>query len=157
MVWNRAHSGGSLRIICLVKDTEARLAGDLALAVVRLARQLRVRHVERSVSLPQLSALSTLVKEGAMTPGALAARERVRPPSMTRVITALAELGLVARTAHPRDGRQTVVSASKAGMELVEAEQRASQAWLRSRLDRLEPADRRTLVAATDLISGMVD
>ncbi len=29
-----------------------------------------------------------------MTPGALAVRERVRPPSMTRVIASLAELGV---------------------------------------------------------------
>ena len=33
-----------------------------------------------------------------MTPGALATRERVRPPSMTRVIASLAELGFVARS-----------------------------------------------------------
>ena len=37
-----------------------------------------------------------------MTPGALAIRERVRPPSMTRVIASLAELGFVDRTAAPR-------------------------------------------------------
>jgi hypothetical protein len=69
-----------------VKDVEARLASDLSLAVIRLARQLRFRRPDSPVSLSQLSALSTLAKEGPMTPGALATRERVRPPSMTRVI-----------------------------------------------------------------------
>lgn len=91
-----------------------------------------------------------------MTPGALAVRERVRPPSMTRVISSLAELGLVARAAHPVDGRQIVVSASPAGMTLVEAERRASQEWLKSQLLRLDPDERQTLLTATDLMSAMV-
>ncbi|MGV0745288.1 Rv0880 family HTH-type transcriptional regulator [Mycolicibacterium sp. XJ870] len=140
-----------------MKDPEARLASDLALAVVRFARQLRVRHSESAVSLTQLSALSTLAKEGAMTPGALAVRERVRPPSMTRVLSSLAEQGLVAREAHPVDGRQIVVSASAAGISLVEAERRASQEWLLKELARLEPDQRQTLMAAADLMSAMVD
>ena len=140
-----------------MKDVEARLASDLSLAVVRLARQLRFRRSESSVSLSQLSALSTLVKEGAMTPGALATRERVRPPSMTRVIASLADLGLVARTAHPIDGRQVLVSVSRAGADLVEAERRASQEWLRQRLARLDPDQRRTLVVAANLMSTIVD
>ncbi len=92
-----------------------------------------------------------------MTPGALASRERVRPPSMTRVITSLCELGLVARAAHPADRRQVLVSVSRAGTELIEAERRASQEWLKKRLDRLEPDQRRTLLVAADLMSDIVD
>src|SRR6516165_5453615 len=74
-------------------DSDARLASDLSLAVMRLARQLRFRNPSSPVSLSQLSALATLVNYGPMTPGALAIRERVRPPSMTRVIASLADLG----------------------------------------------------------------
>jgi DNA-binding MarR family transcriptional regulator len=140
-----------------VKDIDARLASDLSLAVVRLARQLRFRRAESPVSLSQLSALSTLAKEGAMTPGALAMRERVRPPSMTRVIASLAELGFVARTAHPADGRQVLVSVSPAGVELIEAERRASQEWLKARLDRLDQEQRRILLMAADLMTAIVD
>jgi DNA-binding MarR family transcriptional regulator len=140
-----------------VKDADAQLASDLALAVVRLARQLRFKRSESPVSLSQLSALSTLSKEGAMTPGALAVRERVRPPSMTRVIASLAELGFVARTAHPADGRQVLVSVSDAGIHLIEAERRASQEWLRERLAQLPPDQRETLTRAADLMSALVD
>ena len=92
-----------------------------------------------------------------MTPGALATRERVRPPSMTRVIASLAELGFVARTAHPVDGRQVQVSVSRAGADLIEAERRASQEWLSARLARLDPDQRRTLLLAADLMSAIVD
>lgn len=138
-------------------DLESRLASDLSLAVVRLARQLRFRRAESPISLSQLSALSTLAKEGAMTPGALAVRERVRPPSMTRVIASLAEMGFVSRNAHPVDGRQVLVSVSPAGADLVEAEKRASQEWLQRRLASLEPDERKTLLMAADLMSAMVE
>jgi DNA-binding MarR family transcriptional regulator len=92
-----------------------------------------------------------------MTPGALAVRERVGPPSMTRVIASLAELGLVARTAHPVDGRQVLDSVSPAGADLVEGERRASQDWLKRRLARLDPEHRRDLLVAADLTSSIVD
>ncbi|CAN5398121.1 MarR family transcriptional regulator [soil metagenome] len=140
-----------------MKDVDTRLASDLSLAVVRLARQLRFRRPESQVSLSQLSALSTLLKEGAMTPGALAVRERVRPPSMTRVIAALADLGLVARTAHPVDGRQVLVSVSDAGVDLVDSERRASQESLRRRLAVLNNEERATLLRAADLMSSIID
>src|SRR4030088_1848001 len=102
-------------------DSDARLAADLSLAVMRLARQMRFRNPSSPVSLSQLSALTTLANAGAMTPGALAIRERVRPPSMTRVIASLADEGFVDRTPHSVDGRQVLVSVSESGAELVKA------------------------------------
>jgi DNA-binding MarR family transcriptional regulator len=140
-----------------VKDADGRLANDLSLAVIRLARQLRFRRPESPVSLSQLSALSTLAKEGAMTPGALAEREQVRPPSMTRLVTSLAELGFVVRAAHPADGRQVLVSVSPSGKDLIDAERRASQAWLMQRLSRLDVDQRKTLLMAADLMSALID
>jgi DNA-binding MarR family transcriptional regulator len=147
----------ALAILCHVKDGEGGLANDLSLAVIRLARQLRFRRPDSPVSLSQLSALSTLAKEGAMTPGALAVRERVRPPSMTRVIASLCDSGLVQRTAHPGDGRQVLVSVAPAGLDLIEAERRASQEWLMKRLARLDPEARKTLLEAAELMTAMVD
>jgi DNA-binding MarR family transcriptional regulator len=138
-------------------DVDARLASDLSLAVVRLARQLRFRRPDSPVSLTQLSALATVTKEGPMTPGALAARERVRPPSMTRVIASLVDLGFVDRTAHPDDGRQVLVSVSRSGTDLIDAERRASREWLQQRLASLTTDERATLLAAADLMLAIVD
>jgi DNA-binding MarR family transcriptional regulator len=98
-----------------------------------------------------------LANFGPMTPGALAIRERVRPPSMTRVIASLAELGFVDRVAHPDDGRQVLVSVSKAGNELIDAERQASQEWLTQRLETLGVGERDTLRVAADLILALVD
>lgn len=92
-----------------------------------------------------------------MTPGALAVRERVRPPSMTRVIASLAELGFVDRTGHPVDGRQVLVSVSDTGAKLLEAERRASQEWLAQRLASLDTTARQTLRSAADIILALVD
>ncbi len=124
---------------------------------MRLARQLRFRRPQSPVTLSQLSALATLAKDGAMTPGVLAIRERVRPPSMTRVIASLAELGLVDRTPHPVDGRQVLVAVSDAGAELLETERRASREWLAQRLSTLEDTQRDTLRTAADLMLALVD
>jgi DNA-binding MarR family transcriptional regulator len=138
-------------------DSDARLAADLSLAVMRLARQLRFRNPQSPVSLSQLSALTTLANEGAMTPGALAIRERVRPPSMTRVIASLADEGFVDRAPHPVDGRQVVVSVSESGAELVKAARRARQEWLAERLATLDSEKRGTLREAADIILALVD
>src|ERR1700751_2043944 len=97
---------------------------------MRLSRQLRFRRPQSPVSFSQLAALATLNNFGPMTPGALAIRERVRPPSMTRVIASLADLGFVDRTPHPVDGRQVLVSVSESGAELVKAARRARPEWL---------------------------
>jgi DNA-binding MarR family transcriptional regulator len=138
-------------------DSDARLAADLSLAVMRLSRQLRFRNPQSPVSLSQLSALTTLANEGAMTPGALAIRERVRPPSMTRVIASLADEGLVDRAPHPVDGRQVVVSVSESGAELVKAVRRARQEWLAERLATLSIDKRSILREAADIMSALVD
>src|ERR1700759_2094889 len=121
-----------------VMEGDSRLASDLSLAVMRLSRQLRFRRPQSPVSLSQLSALATLNNYGPMTPGALAIRERVRPPSMTRVIASLAEMGFGDRTPHPVDGRQVLVAVSEAGNELVKENRRARQEWLTKRLATLD-------------------
>ncbi|ATA27793.1 MarR family transcriptional regulator [Mycobacterium lepraemurium] len=124
---------------------------------MRLARQLRFCNPSSPVSLSQLSSLAMLANEDPMTPGALAIRERVRPPSMTRVIASLAEMGLVDRTPHPVDGRQVLVSVSEAGAELVKANRRARQEWLAKRLSTLDDDERETLRHAADLMLALVD
>jgi len=91
------------------------LAGQLRLSVVRLSRRLRSQRTDETVSLTQISALATLNRCGAMTPSELAASERVRPPSMTRVIASLEEEGLVSRrTIRPTAGSRSSRSARPA-------------------------------------------
>ncbi|MBB5913078.1 DNA-binding MarR family transcriptional regulator [Nocardia transvalensis] len=132
------------------------LAAELSLTVVRLTRHLRGRRADAQISLTQLSALATLNREGAMTPGALAAKERVQPPSMTRVIASLSELQLVERKNHPTDGRQVIVSLSDAGLALIQDENNAREAWMTERLAELPPDQLKVLNDAVSIMKQIV-
>jgi DNA-binding MarR family transcriptional regulator len=125
-------------------DTAA-LAHDLRLAVMRLSRRLRTQRVDTSVTLTHLSALSTLKRHGPMSPGELANHERVQPPSMTRVVVALEDRGLVTRTPHPTDGRQVIIDLTPAAEALLTEEARAREAWLSSNLQQLSAQERAVL------------
>ncbi|WP_169833932.1 MarR family transcriptional regulator, partial [Rhodococcus phenolicus] len=92
----------------------------------------------------------------AMTPGALAAREKVQPPSMTRVIASLNDLGLVERTPHPTDGRQIIVDLSEPGRDLLRDEAQAREAWLTERLKQLDQNSLDTLRDAVVILTALV-
>lgn len=136
---------------------EPALAGRLRLAVVRLNRRLRAQRPDATVTLTQLSALSCLQKFGPLTPGELAARERVQPPSMTRVIAALEDRGLVNRAPHPSDGRQVIVTITDAGYGYLAAEAAARERWLDQRLAELTDGERELLAGAVELIDRMTE
>jgi DNA-binding MarR family transcriptional regulator len=118
------------------------LASALRISTMRLARRLRSeRDDDAALTLTQLAALATLDRHGALSVGELAAHEHVRPPSMTRVVTCLEELGLVERTPHATDRRQVVVQVTPAGVDLLTRDRRRRDAWLARRLAELEPAE----------------
>jgi DNA-binding MarR family transcriptional regulator len=135
-------------------DTAA-LAHDLRLAVMRFSRRIRNQRVDTSVTLTHLAALSTLKRNGPMSPGELAAQERVQPPSMTRVVVALEGMGLVTRTPHPTDGRQVIIRLTAAAEELLDAEARAREAWLSGRLQELTAEERAVLREAADIMEKL--
>ena len=135
-------------------DTAA-LAHDLRLSVMRFSRRLRNQRVDTSVTLTHLAALSTLKRHGPMSPGELAAHERVQPPSMTRVVVALETMGLVTRTPHPTDGRQVVIDLTPAAEELLASEARAREAWLSGQLQSLPAEDRAVLRQAAVIMDKL--
>ena len=137
------------------ESSEPSLASRLRLAVVRLNRRLRAQRTNSSVTLTQVSALSALRKCGALTPGELAAKEGVQPPSMTRVIAALEDYGFVSRRPHPTDGRQAIVELTEQGTAYLRAEVSAREAWLDSRLAELDDDDRELLARAAEIIDRM--
>jgi DNA-binding MarR family transcriptional regulator len=131
------------------------LASKLRLAVVRLNRRLRAQRTNSTVSLTQLAAMSTLFKCGPLTPGELAAKEGVQPPSMTRVIAALEEFGFATRKPHPTDGRQAIVNLTDEGRAFHDAQVSAREAWLDRRLAELDADERELLARAAEIIDRM--
>ena len=94
---------------------DAALASTLRIGVMRLARRLRVERSGDDLTLNQLAVLGTLRRYGALSVGELAGHENVKPPSMTRTVACLEEIGLVTRRPHATDGRQVVVDLTAAG------------------------------------------
>ena len=135
--------------------TDPALASALRIAVMRVARRLRSQRADRTLTLSQLSALATLDRHGTLTPGELAAHEKVQPPSMTRVVSGLESLGYLARAPHPTDGRQVVLTVTPTGSALLQEDRRRREAWLDVQLKDLTPEERATLRAAIPVLEKL--
>ncbi|MFN8082859.1 MAG: MarR family transcriptional regulator [Dermatophilaceae bacterium] len=131
----------------------ARTALELNSAAIHLLRAIQVVDRESGVAPARLSALSVLVFGGPRTLTALARAEQVAPPTMSRVVDALCDLGLVTRRPHPDHGRMVVVEATDAGREVMERARLRRAEVIGLGLTALDPAARdRITAAAPDLI-----
>lgn len=136
--------------------TDAGLASELRLSVMRLRRRLAgERHPDNELSTNAMAVLGALYRNGDLTPGELAAHERVRPPSMTRTVACLEEGGHVARRGHDTDRRQVVVSLTDHGRATLLADRRRRDEWLALRLRDLTPDERAVLRAAAPILEKL--
>jgi len=131
------------------------LAAELRIGIFRSARRMRAERGSADLPDHQYSVLGWLNMSGPLTPGALAEMQHVQPPSMTRTVNTLVELGLVQKAEHPTDGRQVVVSLTEAGVREVKETVRRRDEWLTGRLAQLTPGERATLAAAAQLMRGI--
>ena len=136
-----------------VADSE--LSSALRISVLRLARRLRAERSSADLTLTQISALSALDRHGPSTPSELAAHERVQPPSMTRVVAALEDRGLVSRVAHPTDRRQVLVAVTDRARAMLLEDRRRREAWLVAHLADLIPSERAVLQAAAPILERL--
>jgi DNA-binding MarR family transcriptional regulator len=135
--------------------TQTQLASTLRLAVMRLARRMRAQRADTMLTLSQLAALATLDRHGELSPGELAAHEKISPPSMTRLLGVLEGEGLVVRTAHPTDRRQVTLAVSPSGQELLKEDRRRRDVWLAQRLQDLEPEELAVLQRAAGILDRL--
>jgi DNA-binding MarR family transcriptional regulator len=139
--------------------SDAGLATALRISVSRLARRMRAQRLasglEPGLSDTQLAALSALERHGMMTPGELAEHEKVQPPSMTRVVAALEERGLVVRAPHASDRRQVVLTVTEQGKDVVRQSRRLREAWLAQRLRELTAEERALLRQAAPILEKL--
>ncbi|RLV50107.1 MarR family transcriptional regulator [Nocardioides mangrovicus] len=130
-------------------------AGRLYVALGRISRAVRRDSPDASVGHGALSALATLVQDGPQRLGTLAGTEGVSAPSMSRIVASLEQLGYVARTPDPDDGRAALVGASDAGRELVAGRRSDKLSALRTRIERLDPDARDALAAALPALEAL--
>jgi len=88
-------------------------------AAIHALRRVRRDDPETGLSAARLSALSVLVFGGPRTLGELAAAEHVRPATMTRIVQALEEDGLVRRESDSADRRVTRLQATAKGERVM--------------------------------------
>lgn len=131
------------------------VAAILRVATTRTMRQLRAVGAHR-ITLTQLSAMASIHRAGELTLGELASRERVQPPSMTRVITTLHDHGLVVRRPDPTDGRQVLVSLTPSGVQILEEEAETREAWLADQIKTLSDDERDTLIRASEILMRLI-
>src|SRR5690348_5738579 len=113
------------------------LADRLHSAAIHLLRRLRREDDASGLPAPQLSALSVIVFGGPITLGDLARAEQVRPPTITKVVAALEESGLVARDVDEGDRRIVRVKATARGGRLLQEGRRRRVAALTASLGDL--------------------
>jgi DNA-binding MarR family transcriptional regulator len=138
-----------------VDASEAQLASRLRLAVTRLHRRLRQQSAG-GLTQSQASALASIGQLGSPTLGALAARESVQPPSMTRIVGALEGLGHVTRVIDPADRRVARVTLTPQGSQVLHRSRSLKNAFLAKQLRRLAPEERQALGDLTVLLERLV-
>ncbi|MEN3302948.1 MAG: hypothetical protein V7633_5006 [Pseudonocardia sp.] len=130
-------------------------ATRLRLAVGRLHRRIRIDGRE-SVPPLQLSALATIDLNGPLRLSDLARREAVTAPTMSRVLAALDDNGLVVRAADPQDARGVLITLSDKGRTVLEEIRNHRTALVARRLARLDEAQREALRAALPAIEALL-
>jgi DNA-binding MarR family transcriptional regulator len=130
------------------KDVAARLHSS----AVRLLRTLRREDDGSGLSAPRLSALSVIVFAGPMSLAELAAAEQVKPPTMSRIVDALVERGLVTRETKPGDRRSVEIAATREGAHLLDAGRERRVHALVKRLGCLADSERRALARGVEIL-----
>ena len=130
-------------------------AARLRLAVARLARVLR----QRSMSGLTPSQLSCLTSVEALEPvrlADLAAREAVAPPTLTRIVAAMVDIGLVERKSDPADARAALITTTAEGRAALQRVREERTAHLVQRLAALPDDQIAHLVGAVTLLEALV-
>ncbi|HVM99707.1 MAG TPA: MarR family transcriptional regulator [Caulobacteraceae bacterium] len=91
------------------------------LFVQHFGRRLRDIDARAGLTPARFSALASLRIHGSRNIGELAADERVRPPSMTRLVRDMARDGLLVRTPDPADGRGVLIELTPTATALFDA------------------------------------
>ncbi|HEX4213557.1 MAG TPA: MarR family transcriptional regulator [Candidatus Dormibacteraeota bacterium] len=131
------------------------LAEELNSVAIHLVRRLRRSDDALGITPARLSALSVLVFGGPQSINRLARAEQVTGPTMSRIVAALVEAGLVAREPDPDDARSARLAATDQGRAAMERGRRMRVSRLAAELGCLPDADRRTLEAAVRILRRM--
>jgi DNA-binding MarR family transcriptional regulator len=133
------------------------VAAQLNSVSIHLVRRARTADEALGVPPGQLSALSVLVFGGGRTIAQLAEAEQVASPTMTRIVDGLERAKLAERYPHPRDGRATLVRASRKGRRVMERGRRQRVELISGLLAQLTQADLDSVIRAVQALAVALD
>jgi DNA-binding MarR family transcriptional regulator len=136
--------------------TSQNIADQLHSVAIHLLRKLRKEDEGSGLNAPRLSALSVIVFGGPITLGDLATAEQVRPPTMTRIVNALEEQGLVTKKQNKDDGRSTFLSATPAGKKLLTEGRARRVRALAKQITALSREQRYALQEAAEILKAVI-
>ncbi len=122
---------------------------------LRLTRKLRKRS-QTELTMSQISALSTIQRNGPLRVGDLARREQIGKSSATRLVAGLEETGYLERRADPDDGRSFVVDITAHGHDLLDAARQRANEYLAHQVGRLAEGDRQAILAALPPLERLI-
>jgi DNA-binding MarR family transcriptional regulator len=134
------------------------LAAELRTIIGKLKRRLREHGGRGDLTPSQVSVILRLESEGSATVSSLARAEGMRPQSMATVVGPLETAGLVSGAPDPSDGRQTILSLSKACQKWLQQGRAARQDWLTRTIQaKLSAQEQDKLAAAVELLTRLVE
>lgn len=132
------------------------LADRLHSAAIHLLRRVRREDEATGLTAARLSALSVVVFAGPVTVSGLAAAEQVSVPTISRLIKAMEDDGLVVRERDASDGRMVWVHATDEGARILREGRRRRVAALAEALQALPDRDLERLDDAVALIGRIL-
>jgi len=131
-------------------------AARLRLVIARTARRMR-QEAGTSLSPTLTAALASIERLGPVTPSELAAVERVKRPTATRIVAALERDELILRAADPADGRACLLTISPKGRDLMRRMRGRKNAYLSRNLRELDDGDLKALEQAAEVLERMLE
>jgi DNA-binding MarR family transcriptional regulator len=125
-------------------------------AAIHLLRRVSREDTGAGVSAARLSALSVLVFAGPKTMSELAAMERVKVPTMSRLVAAMEGEGLVRRERHGTDARAVVLHPTAKGRRILERARELRLSLLESLLSQATAGEIATVRAAAAIVDRVV-
>jgi DNA-binding MarR family transcriptional regulator len=120
-----------------------------------LSRRLRLERGSGPTGL-ELGVLANLHRRGPMSPGELAAAERIQPQSLTRTLAGLEADRQLARSQDPEDGRRSLLQITDAGRAALRDDMQRRDAWLTDAMTReLTVTERELLRLAGELLERL--
>jgi DNA-binding MarR family transcriptional regulator len=110
------------------------------------------------VPLQELSVLAQLNRRGPLTPGEIAAAERVQPQTLTRTLATLESRGEIRRQADTADRRRAVLTITDSGLQVLASDMRQRDSWLSLAMsEELTQTERRLLFLAGELMERLAE